>query len=98
MKGDYADGERRRERQADREQPDRPDVAAQVDVAALQARRPQQRGQDHEQHQVGLEFDALQTGDRAGQQARDHQGERRRNVEAAGHAGQEHGHHEHREQ
>ena len=38
-------------------------LRAQRDVAALQARRPQQRRQDHVQHQLGLELDLVQPGD-----------------------------------
>jgi hypothetical protein len=49
--GHIADRERRRQRQANRKQPDRPDVAPQRHIAAFQACGPQQRRKQHIQHQ-----------------------------------------------
>ena len=46
----------------DRQQPDRTHVLAQRDIAALQARRPQQRRQDDVQHQLRVELDLREAG------------------------------------
>ena len=75
-----------------------PDVPFQADVAALQARRPQQRRQQHVEHELRVELDVLEAGDRARRQARDHQRQRRGHVVAARQRGQQDRHHQHRKQ
>ena len=72
-----------------------PEVLSQPDVAALQARRPQQRRQQHVEHEFGLELDVLETGDRARGQAGDHQRQRGRHVISACQRGQQDRHHQH---
>ena len=70
----------------------------QSDIAALQARRPQQRRQQDVEHELGFEFDVGEPGDGARHQAGDHQRKRRRHVEAARERGQQDRQHQHREQ
>ena len=52
----------------------------------------------HVQHQLGVELDIVQAGNQAGRQAGDHERQRRRHVEAAGHRGQQDRHHQYRQQ
>ena len=70
----------------------------QLDIAALQARRPQQRRQQHVEHELRVELDVLEAGNRARRQACDHQRQWSGHVVAARQRGQQDRHHQHRKQ